>query len=72
MTKKNIKVVLWGSGRTTMLQARGGRGFDDVAGSETSRGRWCCRIGEDDGTAGPGMAWVDGIAGSGRTMALQA
>jgi hypothetical protein len=38
MRNKNIQVALWGLGRTTALQAQGGRRFDGVMGSRTSRG----------------------------------
>jgi hypothetical protein len=70
MTKKNIQVALRGTGRMMVLWAWGGHGFDYIAGSGMSRGRWRHGLQEDDDTACPGTAWVDDVLGLGRMMLL--
>jgi hypothetical protein len=65
MTKKNIQCSIVGLGRTMALRAQGRRRFDGVAGSG------CHRLGEANGTAGLGMAWVVGIAGLGTAQGAQ-
>jgi hypothetical protein len=72
MTKKNIHVTLWGSGRMMVLRTQGGCKFDGVAGLGMSWGWRCHGLGEDDGAAGLEKVWVDDIIGSGRTTVLWA
>jgi hypothetical protein len=73
MIKKNIQYCsLAGLGRMTALLAQGQCGFDSVVGSRASRRRWRRRLREDDGVAGLGTAWVNGVVGSGRPTLLWA
>jgi hypothetical protein len=54
-----------------VLRAQRRQGFDRVMGFGASQGRRCRGLGEDDGAAGPGMVWVDGVACSGTAPGAQ-
>jgi hypothetical protein len=71
MTQKKIQCSVTGSRNTTALRAQGWRGFDNIVGSGTLKGRRCHGLGEDDGVAGLGTAWVDDVAGSGMVRGAQ-
>jgi hypothetical protein len=62
---KNIQYSLAGLGRMTALRTQGRHGFDSIAGSGRRR------LGEDDGTADPGRAWVIGVTSLGTAWGAQ-